>query len=62
METRLGLSFYLNFSSLGALESKPKKVEDIFQNNQQATVSDVIGINHKGQTDLIFNGLSFKGL
>ena len=38
------------------------KVEDIFQNNQQATVSDVIGINHKGHTDLIFNGLSFEGL
>ena len=38
------------------------KVEDIFQRNQQAIVSDVIGFNHKGHTDLIFNGLSFKGL
>ena len=39
-----------------------KKVEDIFQRNQQAIVSDVIGFNHKGHTDLIFNGLSCKVL
>ena len=62
METRLGLSISFELLITGALESKPKKAEDIFQNNQQATVSDVIGINHKGQTDLIFSGLSFKGL
>ena len=38
--------------------SKPEKVESIFENNQEQTVSEAVGTNHKGQTDMLFQGLS----
>ena len=35
-----------------------KQEETIFRSNKVQTVSDVIGTNHKGHTDLIFTGMS----
>ena len=35
-----------------------KQEESIFEINQQQTVSEAVGINHKGHTELMFQGLS----
>ena len=35
-----------------------KQVEDIFGVNQEQTVTEAVGTNHKGHTDLMFQGLS----
>ena len=48
----------LNCFSKSHLDLKLSKVESIMVDYAQQTVSEVVGTNHKGHTDLVFQGLS----